>query len=111
MKDTLSIHEAATCCGVSEETIRRRLRADRLPGAFRNGPSGVWRIPSQALVADGFNLGRREHASEDSGERQQLEARLMFHEQVAAERLRQIERLERHVNDLRAVLRRFEVEL
>lgn len=100
---TVSIDDAVRLCGVSDETIRRRLRADQLPGAFRHGTAGVWRIPVAALVSAGFEIefsgvGNDEQLAE-------LEARLSVADAVAQERLARIEQLERHIDDLRAVLR------
>lgn len=52
---TLGVEDAARACSVSDETIRRRLRAGRLPGARRDGGAvGAWRIPLADLIADGL---------------------------------------------------------
>jgi excisionase family DNA binding protein len=50
--DRLTVHEAARRCGVSAETIRRRLKAGRLPEAVLTEEG--WRIPVTGLIADGF---------------------------------------------------------
>jgi hypothetical protein len=48
--------EAARICGVSVDTIRRRLRSGALRGARRAGyrDNDPWRIPFDALVAAGM---------------------------------------------------------
>lgn len=53
---SISIAEAAQLSGVSDDTIRRRINAGKLPGAYRDGPStsAQWRIPVEALVAAGL---------------------------------------------------------
>ncbi len=53
---TVSVTEAAKLCGVSDDTIRRRLHADVLEGAFQDGPAEAapWRIPVPSLVAVGL---------------------------------------------------------
>jgi hypothetical protein len=53
---TVSVAEAAKLCGVSDDTIRRRLHADVLEGAFQDGPTDAapWRIPVVSLVAAGL---------------------------------------------------------
>jgi hypothetical protein len=53
---TVSVAEAAKLCKVSDDTIRRRLRANLLEGAFQDGFSEAapWRIPVPALVTAGL---------------------------------------------------------
>ena len=53
---TVSVTEAAKLCGVSDDTIRRRLHANVLEGAFQDGPGDAapWRIPVPSLVAVGL---------------------------------------------------------
>ncbi|NNN09787.1 MAG: hypothetical protein HKL85_11440 [Acidimicrobiaceae bacterium] len=53
---TVSVTEAAKLCGVSDDTIRRRLHAEVLEGAFQDGPTDAapWRIPVSSLVAVGL---------------------------------------------------------
>lgn len=53
---TVSVTEAAKLCGVSDDTIRRRLHADVLEGAYQDGPADAapWRIPVPSLVAVGL---------------------------------------------------------
>ena len=98
---TLSIDEAAVACGVSTETIRRRIRADRLTGAHRVGPAGAWRIPVAALLADGFRplLNGRDEGTRDAD----LAVRVAVAEAISAERLARITALERHVNHLESL--------
>jgi len=55
--DWLSIREASRRCGVSSDTVRRAIRAGRLPNASRTslGDRG-WRVPVSDLSAAGFRL-------------------------------------------------------
>jgi predicted site-specific integrase-resolvase len=48
--------EAARLCGVSLDTIRRRIRAGQIPGALRRGeaPFGEWALPRSGLEAAGL---------------------------------------------------------
>jgi hypothetical protein len=55
----LTIAEAARLCGVSASTNRRDLAAGRFPGAHQQpspipGQRGLWRIPTQDLLAAGL---------------------------------------------------------
>jgi hypothetical protein len=56
---SLTIAEAARLCGVSVSTIRRYLAAGRFPSAYQQpnstaGQRGLWRIPTQDLLAAGL---------------------------------------------------------
>ncbi|MEV6426028.1 helix-turn-helix domain-containing protein [Streptomyces sp. NPDC051662] len=51
----LTQREAATACGVSRTTIRRRREAGDLPGAVQDDVRG-WLIPVEDLLAAGFRL-------------------------------------------------------
>ncbi|ROV64512.1 helix-turn-helix transcriptional regulator [Streptomyces globisporus] len=51
----LTQREAATACGVSRTTIRRRRDAGDLPGAVQDEARG-WLIPVGDLLAAGFRL-------------------------------------------------------
>ncbi|MFD4764260.1 helix-turn-helix transcriptional regulator [Streptomyces sp. NPDC058439] len=51
----LTQREAATACGVSRTTIRRRREAGDLPGAVQDSQRG-WLIPVDDLLAAGFRL-------------------------------------------------------
>ena len=56
---SLTIAEAARLCGVSASTIRRYLAAGRFPTARQQpnpirGQRGLWRIPTQDLLAAGL---------------------------------------------------------
>src|SRR4029450_1042450 len=56
---SLTIAEAARTCGGSVSTIRRYLAAGRFPGAHQPpspipGQRGLWRIPTQDLLAAGL---------------------------------------------------------
>ncbi len=101
---TVSIEQAARMCGVSDETIRRRLRTDRLAGARRVGAAGVWRIPVTALVEDGLAPDLSSDGDERRSVVREMEAQVAAARAVADERLARIEQLERHVADLRAVI-------
>jgi hypothetical protein len=56
--DELGVVDAAAWCGVSEDTIRRRLRDGRLPNSYR-GADGAWRIPVDALRNARFGASPR----------------------------------------------------
>ncbi|MFB7032102.1 MULTISPECIES: helix-turn-helix transcriptional regulator [unclassified Streptomyces] len=51
----LTQREAASACGVSRSTIRRRREAGELPGCVQDEERG-WLIPVEALLAAGFRL-------------------------------------------------------
>ncbi|MET9957191.1 helix-turn-helix domain-containing protein [Streptomyces sp. NPDC006339] len=51
----LTQREAATACGVSRSTIRRRREDGDLPGCVQD-PQRGWLIPVDALLAAGFKL-------------------------------------------------------
>jgi DNA repair exonuclease SbcCD ATPase subunit len=77
--DALSIAEASEQYGISQSTIRRRLSAEAIPGAFQvSGPKGdEWRLPPGGLEAAGFQRViepelEQEQASELDSERRQL---------------------------------------
>mgnify|MGYP003352541472 FL=1 len=101
---TVGIEQAARMCGVSDETIRRRLRSDRLAGAARVGAAGVWRIPVTALVADGLAPDLSGDGDERRAAVHEMEAQVAAARALAEERLARIEQLERHVTDLRTVI-------
>ena len=101
---TVSIEQAARMCGVSDETIRRRLRSDRLAGARRVGAGGVWRIPVASLVADGMTPDLSAGGEERRSATRELEVQLAAQQAVADERLARIEQLERHIDDLRSII-------
>ena len=50
--------EAALACGVSLDTVRRRIRAGKIPGAHRRGdePFGEWVLPRSGLEAAGLTV-------------------------------------------------------
>ncbi|MFE0654210.1 helix-turn-helix transcriptional regulator [Streptomyces sp. NPDC059534] len=51
----LTQREAASACGVSRSTIRRRREAGDLPGCVQDEARG-WLIPVEALLAAGFRV-------------------------------------------------------
>ena len=62
-RPSLTIAEAARLCGVSASTIRRYLAAGRFPSAHQQpspipGQRGLWRIPTQDLLAAGLRPGQ-----------------------------------------------------
>lgn len=53
-----TVAQAARECGVSADTIRRRLKAHAFPHADRSGKQGAWRIPVDDLLAAGLTPGK-----------------------------------------------------
>lgn len=53
-----TVAQAARECGVSADTIRRRLRSGAFPNADRSGKQGAWRIPVDDLIAAGLTPGK-----------------------------------------------------
>jgi hypothetical protein len=56
-RPTLTLSEAVQACGVSRATLKRRLGAGELPGAYKDD-EGSWRLPVDVLLAAGFRLHR-----------------------------------------------------
>lgn len=55
-----SLRDAARICGVSTDTIKRRLKAGDLPHARRlNDAAGTWVVPLADLAAAGFTIKAR----------------------------------------------------
>lgn len=52
----LLINDAAKRCGLSPDTIRRRLRSGQFPRSFRD-EAGAWRVPLGDLVSAGLRPG------------------------------------------------------
>ena len=64
---TYSITDAAVVCGVHRDTIRRLLRAGRLPNATRpGGVNGPWRIGAGDLAAAGLRIDPASHRTPDA---------------------------------------------
>jgi hypothetical protein len=89
----LTIAEAARLCGVSASTIRRYLAAGRFPGAHQQpspipGQRGLWRIPTQDLLAAG--LRSRQTRTPDQ-QQQHQPSRRRGTAQPAADRVRELE--------------------
>lgn len=102
---TLSVEGAARTCGVSDETIRRRLRARLLPNAVREpGPSGAWRIPVGDLLDAGLRPNIGSDADAEVAEMVRLRDALAAAERLLAERQARIEELTAHIQDLRAIV-------
>ena len=104
---TLGVEEAARVCGVSDETIRRRLRAGRFAGAHREGGvASAWRIPVADLLAEGF---RPRFESEGTTlmppeELEELRRELAVARAIADERAARIAHLEAQLTALTAVV-------
>ena len=100
----LGIEAAARLCGVSDETIRRRLRAGRLPGARRvGGPASEWRIPIGDLVEAGFEIGATP-SQEVERDIVALQRNVEVLQQRLEERDAHLAALRSHISDLRALL-------
>jgi len=55
---TFTVREAAAECGVSLNTVKRRLQTGRFPNAFQAGDGrGTWRIPLGDLLSTGLHPG------------------------------------------------------
>lgn len=65
MRPMLTQREAATACGVSRTTIRRRREAGDLPNAFQD-PERGWMVPVDDLLAAGFRLNAPAPADPDT---------------------------------------------
>ena len=88
-----SVRDAADICGVSTDTIKRRLANNRFPSAEqqagRTGPE--WRIPANELAqvaeADGWtlHLAAAELSQEPQHEQQQAESTFELIERIQAE--------------------------
>lgn len=62
-RPVLTLSEAVHACGVSRATLKRRLTAGELPGAYKDD-EGSWRLPVDGLLAAGFRLHRPEPVHE-----------------------------------------------
>jgi hypothetical protein len=94
-------------CGVSDETIRRRLRAGRFAGAHREGGvASAWRIPVADLLAEGFRprFEAEGTASMPPGELEDLRRELAVARAIADERAARIAHLEAQLTALTAVV-------
>lgn len=108
---TVGIEEAARICGVSEETIRRRLRAGRLAHAQREpGPSGAWRIPVADLMVAGLTLSTQQQSSGPSADVTVLQLALEHRDALLREKELRILELQEHVADLRRIITKSEVK-
>ena len=113
MGELLSIDQAALLCGVSRDTIRRRLRAGGFPGATKGTAHGgrerPWLIPGQDLVAAGMvtadtaTIGCAPHHV-DTEDPTSLRVALAHHQALATAR-------EAHLADLRVELDRVHARL
>jgi hypothetical protein len=127
-RPSLTIAEAARLCGVSASTIRRYLAAGRFPVAHQQpspipGQRGLWRIPTQDLLAAGLRSrqtrtpdqqqqhqpSRRRGTAQPADRVRELEHALALErtrrraaEDLAAERAHTIQTLERALAALQA---------
>lgn len=117
--DGFTITEAATAYGVSVSTVRRLLKAGKIPGARKiPGPKGEeYRIPADALGSLGYSMtthptatviGARADAEVEDLRRRLAEAEARA-DRLALERdakAREVELLTGSVEDLRSALRK-----
>ena len=90
---SLTIAEAARLCGVSTSTIRRYLAAGRFPTARQqpspiSGQRGLWRIPTQDLLAAGLRPGQA-HRPDQEQKHEPWSGRTAA--QAGADRMRELE--------------------
>ena len=102
----LSPQQAADLCGVSIDTIRRRIKAGAIPGAVRLGdrPADPWSVPVDGLIAAGLcsQAAVDERAAALPPETEELLDRVRFLEtELEAERTA-ARRREEHLTDLLA---------
>lgn len=101
---TLGVEQAARACGVSDETIRRRLRARRLPNAVREpGAAGAWRIPLRDLLDAGLRPKLGTDGIADAAALLRLRDALAAAERLLQERQARIDELTAHIHDLQAL--------
>lgn len=96
-EEGLTINAAAEMCGVSRDTVKRRLASGAFPNAIRvqgPGPRGPWRIPELDLRAAGL-LSER---PAPDGDLEPAELRL----QLAIART-QVQEMSRQLSDLRSI--------
>ena len=107
---TVSLAEAGAQSHLSVATIRRRLKADQIPGAVRNADRS-WSIPVASLVAEGIWTGTTDtddQADTATAPTPDLTAELtaMRHRAELAELER--DQLRERVEDLRTSMRMLE---
>jgi hypothetical protein len=96
---------------MSVATIRRRLKADKIPGAARNEDRS-WSIPVASLVAEGIWTGTTDADAQDDDDNAppapDLEAKLTaaLHRAELAEQKADL--LEQQVGDMRTAMRMLE---
>ena len=108
---TVSLAEAGAQSHMSVATIRRRLKADKIPGAARNEDRS-WSIPVASLVAEGIWTGTTDADAQDDDDNAplapDLEAKLTaaLHRAELAEQKADL--LEQQVGDMRTAMRMLE---
>ena len=108
---TVSLAEAGAQSHLSVATIRRRLKAEQIPGAVRNADRS-WSIPAAALVAEGIWTGTTA-ADDDQDDAQSALAPDLTAELDAMRHRAELAELERdqlreRVDDMRTAMRMLE---
>ena len=108
---TVSLAEAGSQSHLSVATIRRRLKAEQIPGAVRNADRS-WSIPVASLVAEGIWTGSTA-ADDDQDDAPSAPAPDLTAELVAMRHRAELaeqkaELLEQQVDDMRTAMRMLE---
>ena len=104
----LTLTEAARISSIPRATLRRRLRAGQMPGAFRD-PVGTWLVPVSDLFSVGHQIDRGGSMDGSVGVLRREVARLHTQNAILRERLEAAEVLaserQERIEDLRLALR------
>ncbi len=95
-RPSLTLSEAASVCGVSRSTIRRKHEAGDFPNAFKSGPDNAWRIPVTDLLGAGLNPGRPSPPDEVSEPDERVRAETVIMPRSELEGLKEQLTYERH---------------
>ena len=93
--------EAATQCGVSQITIRRKREAGQFPNAHKADSRGTWVIPIADLLAAGLNPGKPTPPDPQPSSETQNETTAVLQERIRGLTAQLDERTER-IHDLKA---------
>ena len=109
---TVSLAEAGAQSHLSVATIRRRLKAEQIPGAMRNADRS-WSIPVASLVAEGIWTGTTAADDDDQDDAPSAPAPDLTAELVAMRHRAELAELERdqlreRVDDMRTAMRMLE---
>ena len=109
---TVSLAEAGAQSHLSVATIRRRLKAEQIPGAVRNADRS-WSIPVASLVAEGIWTGTTAADDDDQDDAPSAPAPDLTAELVAMRHRAELAELERdqlreRVDDMRTAMRMLE---